>query len=155
VRPIKSGHKFSPGLKPTWSKTPTTGKMGRRDGARVARRIGKRLLLPIAGAQSDHNRSKRQRSRVHQCKFTERMTGCWLRKHPDRLCQKLVARLCPTTRPYELGTVAGFDYSSFNGGLADDVMDVMLTLATNTPPSHGAAPDKVRMRDDFPYFGQP
>jgi hypothetical protein len=34
-------------------------------------------------------------------------------------------------------------------------MDVMLTLATNTPLSDGVAPDMSRMRDDFPYFGEP
>ena len=31
----------------------------------------------------------------------------------------------------------------------------MLTLATNTPLSDGVAPDRGRMRDEFPYFGEP
>ena len=54
------------------------------------------------------------------------------------------------TLPYELDTEASFTVDRFNGrGLADDVMDVMLTLATNTPLSDGVAPDKSRMRDDF------
>lgn len=32
-------------------------------------------------------------------------------------------------------------------------MDVMLTLATNTALSDGVAPDRSRIRGDFPYFG--
>ena len=60
------------------------------------------------------------------------------------------------TLPYELDTEAEFGVAGFNGrGLADDVMDVMLTLATNTPLSDGVAPDTSRMRDEFPYFGEP
>jgi hypothetical protein len=44
----------------------------------------------------------------------------------------------------------------FNGrGLADDVMDVMLTLTTNTALGDGVAPDQRRMRAGFPYFGEP
>jgi hypothetical protein len=54
----------------------------------------------------------------------------------------MTARLCPTTLPYELGTQATFEVARFNGrALGDDVMDVMLTLATNTPIQDGAPPD--------------
>jgi hypothetical protein len=70
--------------------------------------------------------------------------------------QTLVQKLCPVILPYELDTEAEFTVDRLNGrGLADDVMDVMLTLATNTPLSDGVAPDKSRMRDEFPYFGDP
>jgi hypothetical protein len=31
----------------------------------------------------------------------------------------------------------------------------MLTLATNTPLVDGLAPDRVRIRKDFPYYGAP
>ncbi len=34
-------------------------------------------------------------------------------------------------------------------------MDVILTLATNTALGDGVAPDKTRIRGEFPYFGQP
>ncbi len=34
-------------------------------------------------------------------------------------------------------------------------MDVILTLATNTALADGVAPDKERVRDVFPYFGEP
>jgi len=68
----------------------------------------------------------------------------------------LAERLCPVTLPYELDTAGSFGLAGFNGrGLADDVMDVMLTLATNTPLGDGVAPDRSRMRDEFPYFGEP
>ncbi len=46
--------------------------------------------------------------------------------------------------------------SSFNGrALADDVLDVMLTLAANTLIVDGLAPDRGRIRKDFPYYGAP
>jgi hypothetical protein len=70
--------------------------------------------------------------------------------------QMLAQKLCPVTLPYELDTAASFTVERLNGrGLADDVMDVILTLATNTPLSDGVAPDMSRMRDEFPYFGEP
>jgi hypothetical protein len=51
---------------------------------------------------------------------------------------------------------ASFSFAAFNGrSLCDDVMDVMLTLATNTALGDGVAPDMRRMRPDFPYFGEP
>ena len=34
-------------------------------------------------------------------------------------------------------------------------MDVMLTLASNRPLQDGAAPDRNRIRTEFPYFGEP
>ena len=75
---------------------------------------------------------------------------------PASYGQMLRQRLCPVTLPYELDSEANFTVDSLNGrGLADDVMDVMLTLATNTPLSDGVAPDRSRMRDEFPYFGEP
>jgi hypothetical protein len=68
----------------------------------------------------------------------------------------MVARLCPITLPYELGTAATFDLAEFNGrALGDNVVDVMLTLASNRPPQGGVAPDCNRIRTEFPYFGEP
>jgi hypothetical protein len=68
----------------------------------------------------------------------------------------LAQKLCPVTLPYELDTPESFTVDRLNGrGLADDVMDVMLTLATNMPLTDEVAPDSSRMRDEFPYFGQP
>jgi hypothetical protein len=75
---------------------------------------------------------------------------------PSDYGKQLVARLLPATLPYELGTPAAFDFAGFNGrGLADDAMDVILTLATNTALGDGVAPDKGRIRPEFPYFGEP
>jgi hypothetical protein len=54
--------------------------------------------------------------------------------HPGEYGKLIAARLCPDTLPYELGTPAAFQVASFNGrALGDDAMDVMLTLAANTP----------------------
>jgi hypothetical protein len=76
--------------------------------------------------------------------------------NPAGYGRMLAQKLCPVTLPYELDTPASFTVDRFNGrGLADDVMDVMLTLATNTPLSDGVAPDRSRIRDEFPYFGEP
>jgi hypothetical protein len=58
--------------------------------------------------------------------------------------------------PYELGTPAAFEVTSFNGrALGDDAMDVILTLTANTPIVDGLAPDRDRIRKDFPYYGAP
>ena len=56
--------------------------------------------------------------------------------------------------PYELGSDAAFDFAGFNGrALGDDVMDVIITLASNVALADGVAPDRTRTRTDFPYFG--
>ena len=89
--------------------------------------------------------------------FTQKMTtyaGSVM--NPEEYGKQMVARLCPTTLPYELGTQAAFDLAGFNGRpLGDDVMDVMLTLASNKPLQDGAVPDRKRIRTEFPYFGEP
>ena len=75
---------------------------------------------------------------------------------PADYAKQMTARLFPTMLPYELNTPAAFDFAGFNGrALTDDVMDVILTLATNTALGDGVVPDKTRTRDDFPYFGEP
>jgi hypothetical protein len=75
---------------------------------------------------------------------------------PEEYGKQMASRLSPTTLPYELGTPAAFDPAEFNGRpLGDDVMDVMLTLASNRLLHHGAAPDRDRTRTEFPYFGEP
>ncbi len=75
---------------------------------------------------------------------------------PDAYGKLIAERLCPDTLPYEIGTSAAFELASFNGrALGDDVLDVMLTLATNTPIVDGLVPDRGRIRKDFPYYGAP
>ena len=70
--------------------------------------------------------------------------------------RKLAARLLPAVLPYQLGTSASFDFAGINGrGLTEDVMDVILTLVTNTPLGDGVGPDRTRVRADFPFFGAP
>jgi hypothetical protein len=55
-----------------------------------------------------------------------------------------------------LDTPAAFTFAAFNGrSLCDDVMDVILTLVTNTALGDGVAPDTRLMRPDFSYFGEP
>lgn len=65
-----------------------------------------------------------------------------------------VARLFGSlTLPYDLGTVASFDYTGFNGrSLRDNVMDNMLSLLTNSPLGTGTGPDPDRVSDRFPYL---
>ena len=75
---------------------------------------------------------------------------------PSEYGKLIAARLCPDTLPYELGTSAGFEVASFNGrALGDDALDVMLTLAANTPLVDGLGPDRGHIRKDFPYYGAP
>jgi Domain of unknown function (DUF4331) len=73
--------------------------------------------------------------------YTQKMTTyAGSAMNPEEYGKQMVSRLCPTTLPYELGTAAAFDLARFNGRpLGDDVMDVMLTLATNRPLQDGAA----------------
>jgi hypothetical protein len=76
--------------------------------------------------------------------------------NPGDYGKQLALRLCPVTLRYELGTPAAFAQARFNGRpLGDDVMDVMLTLASNKPLQDGVIPDQNRIRNEFPYFGDP
>jgi Domain of unknown function (DUF4331) len=76
--------------------------------------------------------------------------------YPVDYGKQLASRLLPAVLPYELGTPAAFDFAGFNGrALADDTMDVIITLSSNTPLADGVAPDKARVRAEFPYFGEP
>jgi hypothetical protein len=76
--------------------------------------------------------------------------------NPSEYARQMTARLFPTMLPYELDTPAAFDFADFNGrALTDDVMDVILTLASNSALADGVAPDPHRTRRDFPYFGSP
>jgi hypothetical protein len=69
---------------------------------------------------------------------------------------RALARLIPTTLPYEVGSWAAYNFADFNGrGFSDDVMDVQLSLMTNSAFADGVAiPAKTRMRAEFPYFGE-
>ena len=89
--------------------------------------------------------------------FAEKMTTyAGSAQNPAEYGKQIAKRLCPNTLPYELGTPAAFEVGSFNGrALGDDAMDVILTLATNMPPVDGPAPDRGRIRNDFPYYGAP
>jgi len=76
--------------------------------------------------------------------------------NPGEYGKQIAERLCPDALPYELETPAAFEVASFNGrALGDDPLDVMLTVAANTPLVDGLAPDRGRIRKDFPYYGAP
>jgi hypothetical protein len=74
--------------------------------------------------------------------------------HDPQTYGQRVARLFGSlTLPYDLGTVASFDYTGFNGrSLRDNVMDNMLSLLTNSPLGTGTRPDPDRVSDRFPYL---
>lgn len=72
---------------------------------------------------------------------------------PESYAQRVVDRFGTMTLPYEIGSPASFDYAGFNGRApSDDVMDVMLSLATNSALGDGAAPDVDRIGTTFPYL---
>jgi hypothetical protein len=74
--------------------------------------------------------------------------------NPVEYGRQVADRLCPIMLPYELGSNAAFNFAGFNGrALGDDVMDVIITLASNIALADGVAPDRTRIRPDFPYFG--
>lgn len=111
--------------------------------------------------REDYNRSAPSedagRFGPHIRSFAEKMTAlAGSAASPADYGKQLTARLCPTNLPYQLDSAAAFDFAGFNGrSLTDDVMDVMLSLATNTALGDGVAPDKKRTRPEFPYFGEP
>ncbi|MFF9739010.1 hypothetical protein, partial [Methylobacterium sp. NPDC014615] len=58
--------------------------------------------------------------------------------------------------PFVVGSTASFDYTGFNGrALADNVMDNMLSLLTNSPLGTGIKPDRTQILADFPFFSLP
>jgi Domain of unknown function (DUF4331) len=93
-------------------------------------------------------------TQVH--KVVERLVGlAGSAARPAEYAKQVTDRLFPNVLPYELDTSATFAFTGFNGrALSDDVMDVILTLATNTALGDGVVPDKSRIRDVFPYFGE-
>ncbi|HEV2673017.1 MAG TPA: DUF4331 family protein [Aliidongia sp.] len=119
------------------------------------------IFMPDLGMREDFNRAgphedlKRFAPQIGQ--VAEKVTAlASSASSPADYAKQLVARLCPTTLPYELDTAAAFDFAGFNGrGLTDDAMDVMLTLTTNTALGDGVAPDPTRTKAEFPYFGVP
>lgn len=73
--------------------------------------------------------------------------------HPEVYGNRVARLFGSLTLPYELGTVASFDYTGFNGrSLRDNVMDSMLSLLTNSPLGTGIAPDPARFTHTFPYL---
>ena len=85
--------------------------------------------------------------------FTQKMASyAGSAANPEEYGKQMASRLCPITLPYEIGTAAAFDLAGFNGRqLGDDVVDVMLTLASNKPLQSGVGPDGIRIRHEFPY----
>jgi hypothetical protein len=72
---------------------------------------------------------------------------------PDAYADRVLDRLGTLALPYIVGSPASFDFAGFNGrALHDDVMDVMLSLMTNSAISDGAAPDRNLIATKFPYF---
>lgn len=72
---------------------------------------------------------------------------------PAAYADQVLARFGDLTLPYELGTPAAFTFAGFNGrALRDNVMDVMLSLTTNSALANGFAPDPDRISGDFPHF---
>jgi hypothetical protein len=71
--------------------------------------------------------------------------------NPAEYAKQLIARLFPTVLPYEIGTPAAFDLAGHNGRtLTDDVMDVILTLATNTALAMASCRTRAGLATSFP-----
>jgi Domain of unknown function (DUF4331) len=72
---------------------------------------------------------------------------------PEAYGRRVAGLFGSLTLPYELGTVASFDYTGFNGrSLRDNVMDNMLSVLTNSPLGTGIGPDPARFSHMFPYL---
>jgi Domain of unknown function (DUF4331) len=119
------------------------------------------VLIPDEAVREIYNRTgpaeDREKLGPALSQFTARVSGL-AGSTPDaaEYGRQVADRLCPIMLPYELGSDAAFDFAGFNGrALADDVMDVIITIASNVALADGVAPDQTRIRSDFPYFGPP
>jgi hypothetical protein len=119
------------------------------------------VFMPDEALRETYNRTgpadDRENLAQPLAQFAEHVSGlARSTPNPAEYGGQLASRLCPVMLPYELGSNAVFDLEGFNGrALADDVMDVMITLAGNVPLAYGVVPDKSRMQTCFPYFGEP
>jgi hypothetical protein len=119
------------------------------------------LFMPDPQMKEDYNRSEPAEDAVRFAPQASDVIGRITRLanpgcNPTVYAARAVDRLFPTTLPFTPGTPASFDFAGFNGrALTDDVMDVMLSLMTNTALGDGVAPDARRVRDAFPYVPLP
>lgn len=116
-------------------------------------------LIPDQEVREIYNRTgpaeDREKLGPALSQFTAHVSGvAGSTPNPEEYGRQVADRLCPIMLPYELGSDAAFDFAEFNGrALGDDVMDVIITLASNVALADGVAPDRTRIRPDFPYFG--
>ena len=119
------------------------------------------VLIPDEILRETYNRTGPAEDRENLAQalaqFAARVSGLTgSTANPMEYGRKVADRLCPIMLPYELGSNASFDFAGFSGrALGDDVMDVIMTLASNVPLADGVIPDKTRIRSEFPYFGAP
>jgi hypothetical protein len=119
------------------------------------------VLIPDESVRETYNRTgpveDRQKLGPSLSQFAARVSGlAGSTPNPAEYGRQVADRLCPIMLPYELGSDAAFDFAGFNGrALGDDVMDVIVTMASNVALADGVAPDRTRIRPDFPYFGSP
>lgn len=117
------------------------------------------VLIPDEAIREIYNRTgpaeDRKKLGPALSQFTAHVSGlAGSTPDPAEYGRQVADRLCPIMLPYELGSDAAFDFAGFNGrALGDDVMDVIITLASNVALADGVAPDRTRIRSDFPYFG--
>jgi hypothetical protein len=117
------------------------------------------VLIPDETVREVYNRTGPVNDRENLgpalSQFAARVSGlAGSTPNPVEYGRQVADRLCPVMLPYELGSDAAFDFAEFNGrALGDDVMDVIITLASNVALSDGVAPDRMRIQSAFPYFG--
>jgi hypothetical protein len=117
------------------------------------------VLIPDEAVREIYNRTgpadDREKLGPALSQFTAHVSGlAGSTPNPEEYGRQVADRLCPVMLPYDLGSDAAFDFAGFNGrALGDDVMDVIITLASNVALADGVAPDRTRIRRDFPYFG--
>src|SRR4030081_874861 len=119
------------------------------------------VLIPDETLRETYNRTgpAEDRDKLGQAlaQFTAQVSGLG-GAAPNRIeyGREVGGLLCPIMLPYELGSDAAFDFTGFNGrAFGNDVMDIVITLASNVPLADGVIPARTRIRSDFPYFGAP
>jgi Domain of unknown function (DUF4331) len=141
-----------------WSTVSLHGHAPERQVARWGLPLFTHIYLPDADAREIFNRSRPSDDVTGFADATVRTVSRYVRMagtaaDPEAYGRRVAELFGSITLPYQLGTKASFDYTGFNGrAIGDNVMDIMLSLLTNSPLGTGIRPDPKLIDPNFPYL---
>lgn len=141
-----------------WSTVSLYGHAPERQAARWGLPLFTHIYLPDAETREMFNRSRPSDHMTELADATVRTVSRYVRMagtaaDPEAYGRRVAALFGSNTLPYQLGTDASFDHTGFNGrAIGDNVMDIMLSLLTNSPLGTGIRPDPRLADPNFPYL---